>query len=81
MSAQLDASVLHALLDISGVDSRLVKAEDPELENDTSELGEHAYVELAHQQLLVWQLGSDQRFRLTHQFDRYQDVIDVVSSI
>ena len=50
MSAQLDASVLHALLDISGVASRLVKAEDPELENDKIELGEYDYDARAHQQ-------------------------------
>lgn len=80
MTSALDAAVLQSLMELSGISCRLVRAEEPDIENDTVEIGEDAFVEVDVDQINIWEQGDDLAFKITHQVDRYQDVIDVFSN-
>lgn len=77
MSRKLCAQVLHALMSENGLDPRLVLAEEPEFDSNIVELGEWAYVEVGSDSMNVWIADNCANFKLEHQLDTYQEVVDV----
>ena len=74
---KLDASILQSLLEFSGVSCRYVQAESIE-DNDTVEVGDDVYIEVKDDQLDVWRLKCN-KYNLTHQLERYQEVIELLA--
>lgn len=80
MSNQLQAEVLHTLMESNDLETRLVYAEEPGIDSDVVELGEWAYVEVRPDTMNVWLMDQNLKFKLAHQLDSYQAVIDVFHS-
>jgi hypothetical protein len=79
MPTELNATMLQTLMEMSGINCRLVPAEEPDIDKDTVEIGDSAFVEIYPGHFNVWEQGEDCKFKITHQAFRYQEVIDLFS--
>lgn len=80
MTTELNATVLQTLMEMSGIKCRLVPAEEPDIDKDTVEIGDSAFVEIYPEHFNVWEQDDDSKFKITHQAYRYQEVIDIFTA-